>query len=213
MSIKVKQSESIALFEWKEVRKVRYNEERWFVIIDVVAVLTDSKDPQWYVKDMRRRDSQLSEGWGQIATPLEIVTAWGKQKTNCANTSWILRIIQSIPSPRAEPFKQRLAQVWYERIQEINDPELSMQRMIQTYEKKWYPKEWIDIRTRGIPVRKWLTKERDERWGDQAYGILTNEIYKAYTGMDNKDRMAHKGMKHGNLRDGMSLPQSLSWRC
>lgn len=197
-------SHNIALFEWKEVRKVIHNNERRFSITDVVTILTDSKNPTDYLKKMRLRDSELSKGWGQFVTPLEMQTAWWKQKTNCANTAWILRIIQSIPSPRAEPFKQWLAQVWYERIQEINDPELSMQRMIQTYEKKWYPKEWIDIRTRGIPVRKWLTKERDDRWWDQAYGILTNEIYKAYTGMNNKDRMAHKGMKSGNLRDGMS---------
>ena len=115
-----------------------------------------------------------------------------------------MRIIQSISSPKAEPFKQWLAQVGYERIQEINDPELSMQRMIETYEKKWYPKEWIDIRTRWIPVRKWLTQERDERWWDKAYGILSNEIYKAYAGMDNKERMTHKQMKSWNLRDGMN---------
>lgn len=204
MSDTIPTSQDIALFEWKEVRKVMHDNEWRFVIVDVVAILTDSKDPQGYIKDMRRRDTQLSKGWGQIATLLEIETAWWKQKTNCANTSWILRIIQSIPSSRAEPFKQRLAHVWYERIQEINDPELSMQRMIATYEKKWYPKEWIDIRTRGIPVRKWLTKERDERWGDQAYGVLTNEIYKAYTGMNNKERMTHKWMKNWNLRDGMS---------
>lgn len=195
---------SIALFEWQEVRKIRHDDQWWFVVIDVVAIVSNSKDPQWYLKDMRRRDKELSKGWGQIATPLEIMTNGGKQKINCANTQWILRIIQSIPSARAEPFKLWLAQVWYERIQEIDDPELSMQRMIQTYEKKWYPKDWIDIRTRWIPVRKWLTAERDQRWWDHAYGLLTNEIYQAYSWMTNQEWMNLKSVDTGNLRDAMT---------
>ncbi len=194
----------IALFEWKEIRKIIYNNEWFFVIVDVIEVLTESTNPNQYIKDMRRRDNQLSEGWGQIATPLPIKTSWWTQKINCANTEGILRIIQSIPSPKAEPFKRWLAQVWYERIQEIEDPELSMKRMIDTYEKKWYPKDWIDIRLRGIPVRKWLTSEWDERWGEKSYGILTNEVYKAYSGMDNKTWMEHKWMKNWNLRDAMT---------
>jgi hypothetical protein len=146
----------------------------------------------------------LSKGWGQIATPLGIDTSWWKQQINCANTEWILRIIQSVPSPRAEPFKQWLATVGAERIDEINDPELSMQRMINTYEKKWYPKEWIDVRTRWISVRNDLTNERQERWWDRAYGLLTNEIYQAYAGMTNKEWKEHKWIDKGNLRDGMS---------
>jgi DNA-damage-inducible protein D len=195
---------SIALFHGKEIRKAWYQDEWRFVILDVVAVLSESKNPSWYLKDMRKRDSILSEGWGQIATLLSIQTPWWKQNINCANTQWILRIIQSIPSPNAEPFKQRLAQVGYERIQEINDPELSMQRMIAVYEQKWYPKERIEMRMRWIPVRKWLTKERDERWWERAYGVLTNEIYKAYAGMDAQEWMEKKWVKNGNLRDGMS---------
>jgi len=195
----------IALFEWEEVRKTIYNDEWWFVISDVVKILTQSKDPSWYIKDMRRRNESLSEGWGQIATPLEINTAGWKQKINCANTEWILRIIQSIPSPRAEPFKKWLAKVWYERIQEIEDPELAMNRMIETYEKKWYPKDWIDIRTRWIPVRKWLTNEWDERWWDKWYWILINEVYKAYSWMNNTDWKKSKWMKKShNLRDWMT---------
>lgn len=204
MTKKIWKKHSIALFDGKEIRKTRHEEQWRFVIIDVVAVLSWSKDPKGYLKDMRRRDEVLSKGWGQIATPLAIQTAWGKQKINCANTEWTLRIIQSIPSPRAEPFKQRLAQLGKERIDEINDPELSMQRMIDIYEKKWYPKEWIDIRTRGISVRNDLTKERQERWWDRAYGLLTNEIYQAYAGMNNKERKEYKGMNEWNLRDGMS---------
>jgi hypothetical protein len=172
------ENNKLAIFEWKEVRKVLHNNEWFFVILDIVEVLTDSKDPSGYIKDMRRRDGEISKGWGQIATPLAVETSWGKQKLNCANTEWILRIIQSIPSPKAEPFKRWLAQVWYERIQEIEDPELSMKRMIDTYEKKWYPKDLIDIRLRGIPVRKWLTNEWDERWWDKAYGILQTKFTK-----------------------------------
>jgi hypothetical protein len=153
---------------------------------------------------MRRRDGEISKGWGQIATPLAVETSWGKQKLNCANTEWILRIIQSIPSPKAEPFKRWLAQVWYERIQEIEDPELSMTRIFDTYEKKWYPKDWIDIRLRSIPVRKWLTNEWDERWWDKAYWILTNEVYKAYSGMTNEEWKKFKWQEKWNLRDTMT---------
>ncbi len=207
MSIQTTSSQRIALFEWKEVRKVWHNNEWRFSIIDIIDLLNVSgREARKYRSDLKNKlieewATEVSEKIGQ----LKLLAPDGKMRfTDCADTQTCLRIIQSIPSPRAEPFKQWLAQVWYERIQEINDPELSMQRMIATYEKKWYPKEWIDIRTRGMPVRKWLTKERDERWWDQAYGVLTNEIYKAYTGMDNKDRMNHKGMKSWNLRDGMS---------
>ncbi len=196
---------NIALFEWQSVRKIRYNEERYFVLEDVILILTDSLDVRQYIKKLKKRDSMLDSNWGTICTPLQTIAKDGKKrKMLCSNTTSILRIIQSIPSSKAEPFKQRLATLWHERIQEINDPELSMQRMIETYEKKWYPKEWIDIRTRWIPVRKWLTKERDERWWDKAYGILTNEIYKAYSGMDNQQWMQYKNIQSGNLRDGMN---------
>jgi DNA-damage-inducible protein D len=204
MTHKKTPKKAIALFEGKEIRKVRHNEERWFVLTDVIFVLTESVNTQEYIKKMRSRDDALSKGWGQIVTPLWVDTSWWMQKVNCANTEGILRIIQSIPSPRAEPFKQWLAKVWYERIQEINDPELSMKRMIETYKKKWYPQEWIDIRSRWIPVRKWLTNERDQRWWEKAYWLLTNEIYKAYAWMDNKEWMEHKWMEKWNLRDGMS---------
>jgi len=118
----------IAVFRGKEIRKTIYNNEWWFVIADVVAVLTDSIDPAGYIKDMRRRDAELSKGWGQIATPLWIDTAGGKQQVNCANTEGIFRIIQSIPSPKAEPFKRWLSKVGYERVQEIEDPELGTRR-------------------------------------------------------------------------------------
>lgn len=117
---------NIAVFRGKGVRRTLHNNEWWFVIADVVSVLTDSIDPGGYIKDMRRRDQELSEGWGQIATPLSIQTEGGPQKINCANTEGIFRIIQSIPSPKAEPFKWWLAKVGYERVQEIEDPNTEM---------------------------------------------------------------------------------------
>ena len=114
----------IAIFRNRKIRKTIYNNEWWFVIVDVIAVLTDSVQPEGYIKDMRRRDPELSKGWGQIATPLLIETSGGKQKINCADTEGIFRIIQSIPSSKAGPFKRWLARVGYERIQEIEDPEI-----------------------------------------------------------------------------------------
>ena len=119
----------IAIFKGKKIRKIIHNNEWWFVITDVISALTDSIDPSGYIKDMRRRDESLSQGWGQIATPLLIDTVGGKQKINCANTEGIFRIIQSIPSPKAEPFKRWLAKVGYERIQEIEDPEFLRDHM------------------------------------------------------------------------------------
>jgi hypothetical protein len=124
----------IALFQRKEIRRTIHNNEWWFVIADVVAALTDSVDPQGYVKDMRRRDPEFAKGWGQIATPLSIATAGGPQTLNCANTEGLFRLIQSIPSPKAEPFKRWLAKVGYERIQEIEDPELATKRTRALYQ-------------------------------------------------------------------------------
>ena len=195
---------TISLFGWSEIRKKWYDEEWWFVIVDVVAVLTWSKNPKGYLKDLKRRDVLLAKGWGQIATPLSVSTKWWNQKLNCSNTKGILRVIQSIPSPRAEPFKLWLAKIWWERINEINNPSLSMERMIDTYKKKGYPKEWIDLRTRGVSVRKDLTDEWKNRWGKRSYGVLTNEIYQAYTGMKTKERKVLKWINEGNLRDGMT---------
>ncbi|MBI4028740.1 MAG: Bro-N domain-containing protein [Candidatus Blackburnbacteria bacterium] len=116
----------VAIFKGKKVRKTIYNNEWWFAIVDVISALTDSVQPDGYIKDMRRRDPELSKGWVQIATPLVLQTEGGPQKINCANTEGIFRIIQSIPSPKAEPFKRWLAKVGYERIQEIEDPELGV---------------------------------------------------------------------------------------
>ncbi len=197
---------SIALFEQQSIRKTRHNEQRYFLLEDVVFVLTDSKDPKQYIKRMKSRDPELKKGWVQIVPTLGIETPWGIQKMSCANTAGILRIIQSIPSPKAEPFKLRLAQVGYERIQEINDPALAQERMKQLYEAKWYSKEWIDKRLRGISVRQTLTDERKDRWVKEGveYAILTAEISKATFGMTPSEYLEHKGLHRQNLRDHMT---------
>jgi len=129
---------TISLFRGKKIRKTFHNNEWWFVITDVIQALTDSVQPDGYVKDMRRRDPELSKGWGQIATPLSIQTEGGPQNINCANTEGVFRIIQSIPSSKAEPFKRWLAKVGYERIQEIENPELATKRTRMLYKLKGY---------------------------------------------------------------------------
>ena len=149
----------IALFQETTIRRVWHNEEWWFAIVDVVGVLTDSVQPEGYVKDLRRRDPELAKGWGQIATPLRVQTAGGAQRVNCANTEGLFRIIQSIPSPKAEPFKRWLAQVGYERVKEIENPELASARARELYQAKGYPQAWIEKRLRSISVRGELTDE------------------------------------------------------
>ena len=196
----------IAVFHGKQVRRTIHKNEWWFVIVDVIEILTESVQPDGYIKDMRRRDPELSKGWGQIATPLSIPTAGGVQKLNCANTQGIFRIIQSISSPKAEPFKKWLAKVGYERVQEIENPELAMQRMRALYEKKGYPKNWIDKRVRGIAVRQDLTKEWDDRGAatDIEYAILTNDIMEGTFGLKADDYKSIKGLSRENLRDHMN---------
>ena len=196
------------IFEEKEVRRTWYNEKWYFVITDIVQILTDSKDAQGYIKDMRRRDPELSTGWGQIATPLTVETKGGVQKMNCADLEGIFRIIQSIPSPKAEPFKRWLAKVGKERIDEIANPELAVNRAKEIYDKKGYPKEWVDKRMRGIAVRNTLTDEWKERGVSKGfeYAILTDEIYKATFDKSTKEYMDYKNLdkKAGdNLRDHM----------
>jgi len=197
---------NIAVFKGKEIRKAIHNKEWWFVIVDVVSALTDSADPSGYIKDMRRRDDELSKGWGQIATPLWIQTEGGPQKMNCANTEGIFRIIQSIPSPKAEPFKRWLAKVGYERVQEIEDPELATKRTRAIYKAKGYSDDWIEKRMRGIAIREELTdewKKREVR-REREYAILTSEIAKAAFGVTPGKHKKIKGLKRENLRDHMT---------
>ena len=195
----------IALFKGKKIRKTIHNNEWWFVIVDVVAALTDSLQPDGYLKDMRRRDPELSKGWGQIATPLLIKTEGGQQKVNCVNTEGIFRIIQSIPSPKAEPFKRWLAKVGYERVQEIENPELATRRTRMLYKLKGYPDDWIEKRMRGIAIREELTDEWKGRGAkeEQDYEILTAEISKATFGITPGEYKNIKGLKRENLRDHM----------
>lgn len=197
----------LALFEEKEIRKT-WEENKWyFSIEDVVYALTDSKDPKQYINKLRKRDEILSQGWVQIVHTLKMETNGGRQKINCADTEGILRIIQSIPSPKAEPFKRWLARVGSERIEEINNPELAMDRMKQIYEKKGYSKSWIEQRERGITTRHNLTDEWKERGAKigKDYAILTNEIYKSGFGFSAKEYKNIKGLHDSkNLRDSMS---------
>jgi prophage antirepressor-like protein len=196
----------IALFQKREIRRTIHNNEWCFVITDVVAALTDSVNPQGYIKDMRRRDPELAKGWGQIATPLSIQTSGGKQKLNCANTEGLFRIIQSIPSPRVEPLKRWLARVGKERIDEIENPEMAMARMQELYEKKGYPKEWIDKRLRGIAVRQDLTDEWKDRGARDSleFAILTNEIMDGAFDLKVEEYKQVKGLERENLRDHMT---------
>jgi DNA-damage-inducible protein D len=195
----------IAIFNGKAIRRKWFNDEWWFVAIDIVSGLTDSKDPNGYLKDMRRRDEGFNEGWGQIATPLEIVTPGGKQKVNCVSTKGAFRLIQSIPSKKAEPFKRWLAKVGYERVQEIENPELAQERMKSLYEQKGYSKDWIEKRLRGIAIRQELTDEWKDRGVQQEieFAILTNEISKASFGKTVEEYKEFKRLKKENLRDHM----------
>ena len=203
---KLEEVTKIALFRGKEVRKTIHKNEWWFVIVDVISVLTDSVQPEGYIKDMRRRDTELAKGWGQIATLLLIKTAGGFQKVNCANTESIFRIIQSIPSPKAEPFKRWLARVGYERIKEIEDPELATKRTKALYKAKGYSDAWIEKRMRGIAVRETLTDQWQKRGVKlkKEYAILTAEISKATFGMTPSQYKKFKKLRRENLRDHMN---------
>jgi len=200
---------NIKLFQNKKIRSVwNDEEEQWyFVVEDVVAALTDSADPKQYVKRMKQRDAELAKGWVQFVPTLVVPTAGGKQRMSCANVKGLFRIIQSIPSPKAEPFKQWLATVGYERVLEIENPELAQERMKELYEKKGYPKDWIDKRLRGIAIRQNLTDEWKKRGitSESDYAILTAEISKATFGMTPSEYKEFKGLtkKNQNLRDHM----------
>jgi len=195
----------IAIFRKKEIRKTIYQKEWWFVINDIVKALTDTPNVKDYIRKIRIRDEELSKGWGQIVTPLSIDTTGGKQKLNCANTEGIFRIIQSIPSPKAEPLKRWLARVGYERIQEIEDPELATKRTRAIYKAKGYSDTWIEKRMRGIEIRETLTDEWQKRdvKEQREYAILTSEISKAAFDMTPGEYKKFKGLKRENLRDHM----------
>jgi prophage antirepressor-like protein len=199
---------NIKLFEDKQVRSTWSEaEEKWyFVIEDVVAILTDSNDPKQYIKRLRQRDEELSKGWVQFVPTLTVETAGGKQRMNCADLKGIFRIIQSIPSPKAEPFKRWLAQVGSERLEEIENPEIATQRTRELYKLKGYPDDWIEKRMRSIAIREELTDEWKNHGVKEKieYSILTAEISKATFGITPSEYKKVKGLKSQNLRDHFS---------
>ena len=202
---------SIKLFQDKKIRSVwDETEQQWyFSVVDVVAALTDSVNPTDYLKKMRKRDASLAAYLGTNCPQVEMMTESGKRrKVLAANIKGLFRIIQSIPSSKAEPFKLWLAQVGYDRIQEIENPELAQERMKELYEQKGYPKDWIDKRLRGIAIRQNLTDEWKERGITEKsdYAILTAEISKATFGLTPSEYKKYKGLmkKNQNLRDHMS---------
>lgn len=199
---------NIKLFENKQIRSIwDETEEKWyFVISDVIEVLTSSANPSDYIKKMRKRDEALAEGWGQIVSLLPIQTSGGIQRLNCADAKGLLRIIQSVPSPKAEPFKLWLAQIGADRLDEIENPELAMQRTRELYKLKGYSEDWIEKRMRSIAIREELTDEWNTHGVklQKEYAILTAEISKATFGITPADYKKIKNLKSQNLRDHMT---------
>jgi len=205
------QDQKIILFQDKKIRRLWYQDEWYFSVIDIVEVLTDSVNPRDYWYKMKIRVH--GEGGFQLSTicrQLKMAAPDGKyRKTDCANTQGVLRVIQSIPSFKAEPFKRWLAKVGYERVQEIENPELAQERMKTLYEQKGYPKDWVDKRLRGMAIRQNLTDEWQERGieSQRDYAILTAEISKATFGMTPSEYKQYKKIpttSRANLRDNMT---------
>lgn len=200
--------DSIKLFEQHKVRTSwNKDEEKWyFSVEDVVFVLTDSTDVKQYIKKMRKRDPELNSNWGTICTLVQMIAKDGKnRKVMASDVEGILRLVQSIPSPKAEPFKIWLAKVGSERIDEIQDPEKAINRALQHYRNLGYSEAWINQRLKSIEVRKDLTDEW-KRSGvkDNQYGFLTDILTEAWSGMKTREYKDHKGLKKENLRDNMT---------
>jgi len=200
---------NIKLFESKQIRTV-WNEvdQKWyFSVQDVVQLLTDTTDVKDYIKKMKKRDAELNSNWGTICPLVEMEAADGKRrKVQAADAKGLLRIIQSIPSSKAEPFKQWLAQVGSDRLDEIENPELATQRTRELYKAKGYPDVWIEKRMRSIAIREELTEEWKNRGIKEKieYSILTAEISKATFGLTPSEYKKVKGLKSQNLRDHMT---------
>lgn len=197
----------IAVFRQKQIRRVIYKNEWWFSVVDIIAALTDSIDPNdyWYRMKVRVKSEDGLE-LSTLCRQLKLSSSDGKKyTTDCSNTEGIFRIIQSIPSPKAEPFKRWLARVGYERIQEIEDPELGTKRSRALYKAKGYPDSWIEKRLRGIAIREDLTEEWSERGArsELDYAILTNDIMKGAFGLTVAQYKNLKKLKRENLRDHM----------
>ena len=207
----MKKENKIIVFGGKKIRRVWNNDEWWFSVVDVVEVLTDSSIPKRYWSDLKIKLSEEDFEAYDFIVRLKLEAPDGKlRETDCANTKSIFRIIQSIPSKKAEPFKRWLAKVGYERVQEIENPELAQDRARGYYKKKGYPKDWIEKRIRGIAVRQELTDEWGNRGVDEEgdYAILTNEIAKATFGVSINEHKKIKDLdtrfKNQNLRDHMT---------
>jgi len=203
----VDEEKALVVFQSKGIHRIWHEEEWWFSIIDIVEVLTESSRPRKYWNDLKTKliedGFEVSEKIGQ----LKICAEDGKlRQADCANTKNLFRIIQSIPSPKAEPFKQWLAQVGYERVEEIQNPELAQKRMKELYRAKGYSDYWIEKRARGITIRDELTEEWQKRGVERTvkYGILTAEISKATFGLTPSEYRRLKGLKKENLRDHMN---------
>ncbi|MDP2207699.1 MAG: Bro-N domain-containing protein [Bacteroidota bacterium] len=201
------ENNKIALFKGRQIRRIIHNNEWWFSVVDVVAALTDSDNPRdyWYKMKIRVKEEDGSE-LSTFCRQLKLVSSDGKKyETDCSNTEGIFRIIQSIPSPKAEPFKRWLAKVGYERIQEIENPELATKRTRLLYKLKGYPDDWIEKRMRGIAIREELTDEWQKRGAEEQkdYEILTAEISKATFGVTPSEYKKLKRLKRENLRDHM----------
>lgn len=202
-----KNATHIAIFNGKAIRRKLVNDKWFFSVVDIIGVLTESESPRNYWSMLKIREKESSEiELSTNCVQLKLKSGDGKEyETDCADTEGIFRIIQSIPSKKAEPFKRWLAKVGYERIQEIENPELAQERMKELYEKKGYSKEWVDKRLRGIAIRQNLTDEWQNRGlrEEAEYAILTNEISKATFGKTVEEYKALKKLKRENLRDHM----------
>ena len=215
LNFKMTRENKIIVFKNAKIRRTWYKSDWWFCIVDIIQALTDSQSPNNYLRNLRRRDQEFKntfdKGGGQFDPPLrlDIETAGGNQKVYCWNTQGIFRLIQSIPSKKAEPFKLWLAKVGQERIDEIENPQLAQERMKKLYEEKGYSKDWIDKRLRGIAIRQNLTDEWKDRGVKESkdFAILTNQIHQATFNIPIKE---HKKLKNlpkkskANLRDNMT---------
>jgi len=200
--------EKIQLFEDQKVRTIWVeSDEKWyFSIKDVILILAEAKDPKDYLSKMRRREPELAKGWGQIVHPLVVRTPGGPQKENFANLEGVFRIIQSIPSKKAEPFKRWLAQVGAERIHQMQDPELGIQQSLQDYKRLGYSDNWINQRLKSIEIRKDLTDQWKAHGVEEGtgYATLTDIIYYIWAGLTAREYKHLKGLKQENLRDNMT---------
>jgi hypothetical protein len=203
----IKMDKSLVVFQDKKIRRIWQDKGWFFSIVDIIAVLTDSSIPRRYWSDLKIKLKEEGFELYEKIVQLKLPSTDGKEyETDCANTETLFRIIQSIPSPKAEPFKIWLAKVGYERVQEIENPELAQERMKALYEQKGYSKQWIDKRLRGIAVRQDLTDEWKKRGVNKQenFSILTAEISKASFGMSPAEYKRFKGLKKENLRDHMT---------